>query len=320
MNPSELSDSFIDYIKDQPILHPCFRLEDVKQALAHMAENLGLTPKYYRDIKSTFFYMLKDMPLAIMVTPVQYSDDRMCYAFRAFFPDKFPPPLDLSKLQESSKMTAWFTTPSHLYVKLLEKVQYNDVKYFSELFETKGLLPEQNIQFASAEPDPDVETILKRDYSWKDVEVLLALESCGYKSPSFYEFNLFIRKGIKPYFLKKLAAIGYVHFTLADIEVIWNHKIPLQYLEQLALAGYGRFKAVEYHTLFHAKVSPSAVLSLYNQGFTSLSSSELIQLANSKFSRLLPMNTGSKAKKLKKIFTPLKLIKLPQTAVSGNAG
>ena len=318
MDSAELSDSFIDYITDQPILHPCFRLEDVKQALAHMADNLGLIPKYYRDIKSTFFYMLKDMPLAIMVTPVHYTDDRMCYAMRALFPDKFPP-VNIAELTKTSKTTAWYTTPSHLYVKLLEKVKYNDVKYFAELFETKRLLPAQNTHLELTEGDPDIGAIPNREYTWQDVEILMALEANGFRSPSFYEFTTFLLKGIKPYFLKKVATIGYTHFTLADIEIIWSHKIPLQYLEQMALAGYGRFKAVEYHSIYNAKVSPSAVLSLYNQGFTTLSSSELIQLANSKFSRLLPMRPRASAKKLSKVLTPLKLVNMSQAAVSENS-
>lgn len=290
------SDSFIDYIRDQPILHPCFRIEDVKEALAHIADNLGLVSKSYSDIKSTFFYMIKGMPLAIMVTPVQYTEDRMCYAFRALFPEKFPiSPADYIK--KTTQSTEWYIIPSHLYVKLLEKVDVLDVKQFAELIENKGLLPAHE-EVESFEADPDIEPIATREYNWQDVEILLTLEAYGYKAPSFYEFARFLREDIKPMFLKKLALYGYTHFTLADIEIVWRHKIPLQYLKQLADAGYGQYKAVEYHKIYYAKVSPNAVLALSDQGFTTLTSAELIQMAHSSFSRLLPMRALSATRKI----------------------
>ena len=308
MESAELSDSFIDYIKDQPILHPCFRLEDVKQALSHMVFNLGLVPKYYPDIKSTFFYTFKGMPLAIMVTPVQYTDDRMCYAFRALFPEKLPFSLD-DVATKPTESTAWYIVPSHLYVKLLEKVDVKDVRQFAELIEKKGLLPVQTEQeeYFDEEADPDFEPIPPREYTWQDVETLLTLEAYGYKSPSLYEFAKFVLQGIEPLFLKKLALYGYTHFTLADIEIVWRHKIPLQYLKQLAEAGYGHYKAVEYHNIYYSKVSPNAVLALYDQGFTSLSSSELIQMAHSSFSRLLPMRSISSKNKRRLISMKLAL-------------
>lgn len=298
MEPVELSDSFIDYIKDQPILHPCFRLEDVRQALAHMVFNLGLVPKHYPDIKSTFFYTFKGMPLAIMVTPVQYTDDRMCYAFRALFPEKLPFSLD-DVATKPTESTSWYIVPSHLYVKLLEKVEVKDVKQFAELIEKKGLLPVslEEEEFYEAEPDLDLEPVQPREYTWKDVEILLTLEAYGYKAPNFYEFIKFILQDIEPVFLKKLALYGYTHFTLADVQIVWRHEIPLKYLKQLADAGYGRFKAVEYHEIYYSKVSPNAVLALYEQGFTSLSSKELIQMAHSSFSRLLPMRSLTNRRK-----------------------
>ena len=299
MEPVELSDSFIDYIKDQPILHPCFRLEDVRHALSHMVFNLGLIPKHYPDIKSTFFYTFKGMPLAIMVTPVQYTDDRMCYAFRALFPEKLPFSLD-DVATKPTESTSWYIIPSHLYVKLLEKVEVKDVRQFAELIEKKGLLPVplEEEEFFDPETDPDFEQVPHREYTWQDVEILLTLEAYGYKAPNFYEFAKFILQGIEPAYLKKLALYGYTHFTLADIQIVWRHEIPLNYLKQLADAGYGRFKAVEYHEIYHSKVSPNAVLALYEQGFDSLSCKELIQMAHSSFSRLLPMRALSPKRKL----------------------
>jgi len=282
MNPSELQETFIDYVKDQPILHPCFRFADVKRALSHIEYNLGLIPQPNPDIASTFFYQLKEDRVAIMVTPVRFDEERMSYAFRALF-HKGPAPVKKPFSDSVIAQTPWSILPVHIYTQLLKKVDFKDVKPLIESFSAKGLLPEHSSYLEPLESQSSTDL----EYSWEDAELLLTLEKNGFKTPSYSEFASLLFWGIQASFIKQLAMYGYNHFSLDELEVVWRNKIPLKYLKGFADAGYGFYSADEYHTLYASQIHPNTVAILSREGLTMLTCAELIRTIRYGTGRLL---------------------------------
>ena len=282
MHFAELQDTFIDYVKDQPILHPCFRLTEVKRALSHIQHNLGLIPQPNADIASTFFFKMKHAPMAIMVTPVRYDEERMSYAFRALFLDA--PTISPKHTKRHNKAhTPWYILPVHVYLHLLQKVNVQDVKPLLESFTAKGLLPQHSSYLQPLDTNSSVE----EEYSWEDAELLFTLEKNGFQTPSYSEFASLLFWGIQASFIKQLAQYGYNYFSLNELEIVWRNKIPLNYLKGFADAGYGFYSAEEYHTLYSSQIHPNTVALLSRDGFTMLSCTELIRMVRFGSGRLL---------------------------------
>ena len=284
MDQTELQNTFIDSARDQPILHPCFRLSDVKLALSHIEYNLGLIPQPLNHIAATFFYLLKGSPIAIMVTPVRYDEDRMSYAFQVRFLNKFPQ-TNTSLSDSEGAQSYWHVLPVHIYLQMLQKVEVRDVKPLLESLTAKGLLPEQSVYLEPLNSRTKGDT----EYSWEDVELLLTLEKCGFPTPSYSEFSSLLFWGIGVNFVRHLASYGYNYFSFDELETIWRCKIPLKYLKALADTGYGFFTADEYHTLYASQISPATVISLSNDGHTLLSCKDLVRIALTRSSCLLPV-------------------------------
>lgn len=288
MDISKLQNTFIDYVKDQPILNPCFRLTDVKRALSHMEYNLGLVPQPVGHISTTFFYLLKGVPLAVMVTPVRYDEQRMSYAFQAIFLESLP---QVSTLPSSPThpQSSWHILPVQIYLQLLQKVDVKDVKSLNDSFSAKGLLPQQSVYLEPLDVPEKVDT----EYSWEEAELLLTLEQNGFPTPSYSQFSSLLFWGIKTAFVRQLAMYGYNYFSLDELETVWRCKIPLRYLKNLADAGYGSYTADEYHSLYASQVSPNTVANLSGEGYTMLSCAELIHMSQHGPGRLLPQRAGA---------------------------
>lgn len=288
MDISNLQNTFIDYIKDQPILHPCFRLTDVKRALSHIEYNLGLIPQPVSHISTTFFYLLKRTPVAVMVTPVRYDEDRMSYAFQVLFLDRLPQVNTLPS-SPTHPQSSWHILPVQIYLQLLQKVDVKDVKSLTDAFTAKGLLPQQSVYLEPLDVPAEVNT----EYSWEEAELLLTLEQNGFPTPTYSQFSSLLFWGIKTVFVRQLAMYGYNYFSLDELETVWRCKIPLRYLKNLADAGYGSYSADEYHSLYASQVNPDTVATLSDKGYTMLSCTELIRMSQNGPGRLLPQQAST---------------------------
>ena len=279
MEPLEAPVSSLHPVEDQALLYPCFRFDDVKRALAHIETKMGLGRVPGQELPYVFFYTLNAVQLAIMITPMRFNADQMCYGFRLAFLDTAQ-----QSTAPGAMASTWHLRPSDLYLELLTHVKPRDVKHVIESFKAKGLLPEHSsyLEPLDTHPSTDIE------YSWQDIELLNTLELNGFPTPSYSEFTSLLFWKIKPEYLRRLARSGYNYFSVHELGIIWRHKIPTVYLEGLANAGYGRFSAEEYATLYASQVTPASVHTLSNQGHTTLSSFELVRMAQYGVCRLLP--------------------------------
>ena len=288
MQTSESTISLIDPAEDLTLLHPCFRFKEVKLALEHIASRIGLTLILRPENPYIFFYSMRAHRLAIMITPMRFNADQMCYGFQAVFIESFALPVH-SGLKSTSGSSTWHVTPSSLYLELLQSLKLSDVKHIVESFAAKGLLPEHS-SYLEPLKTSDHSNI---EYSWQDLDLLNTLEINGFPTPTYSEFTSLLFWNIKPVYLEQLATGGYNYFSVHEIGVVWRNKIPTSYLEGLANAGYGRFSAEEYATLYASQVTPSSVQILANQGYTNLSMLELVRMIQYGSCRLLPSHSAS---------------------------
>ena len=247
-----------------------------------------MVPVPSQELPYIFFYSLKEMHLAVMITPMKYDANQMCYGFQAAFLNSVPARAT-DPIKTSPISSEWHILPSKLYLELLQSLKLSDVKHFVDSFATKGLLPEHSSYLEPLEVDllPEIE------YSWQDLDLLHTLEVNGFPTPSYSEFTSLLFWNIKPDYLRRLATSGYNYFSVSEIGTVWRNKIPINYLEGFANAGYGSFSADEYETLYSAQITPISVQLLSTQGYTTLSSLELIRMVQYGSCRLLPSHQSS---------------------------